>query len=385
MDNIILDNIIAAEEVHEAGKIERKIYPMNGVKIDKGFYTVFELKRKYDAADKRLILDSDFQRDNVWSATRKCELVESVLMGLPLPIFYFNQDKYGRLIVVDGRQRLTALFSYMDDKYALKGLKILPELNGLKFSQLQSSDYSYYGGALEDFQIHAHVIMPPTPDRIMFDIFDRVNRGGVKLSQQEIRNALYQGKATAFLKQVVESEEFQLATGNAFKNEKRMKDKYLITRFAAEYLWAAGKLQDDKGNVYLYKGDMDELLGKGMDFINHMQEDEIEELLAMTRETLQKSYEYMGEDAFRLKQNGKRSPVNMNVFETIMFIMLSIPPKSENKDYVQKVAMDFLNSKEFRENIGNHRDSALKFCWRIGKAIEKGRCLANGKGENSGR
>ena len=215
MDRMIWNNRNVAEEIkgNATEKIEEKIYPMNGIKVDKGYYSVFELKRKYDAEERRVILDSDFQRQNVWSLTRKCELVESVLMGLPLPIFYFNQDKYGRLIVVDGRQRLTALFSYMEGAYPLKKLKNLPELDGLKFSQLLSSKYSYFAGALEDYQIQAHVIKPPTPDRIMFDIFDRVNRGGVKLTQQEMRNALYQGKATDFLNRVVKSEEFVLAKG----------------------------------------------------------------------------------------------------------------------------------------------------------------------------
>ena len=73
-------------------KIEEKIYPMNGIKVDKGYYSVFELKRKYDAEERRVILDSDFQREDIWRRENKAELVESVLMGLPLPIFYFNQD-----------------------------------------------------------------------------------------------------------------------------------------------------------------------------------------------------------------------------------------------------------------------------------------------------
>ena len=101
------------------------IYPNFDIKIDKGFYTVYELKRRYDAEPKRIKLDSDFQRESIWKYKQKAELIESILMGLPLPIFYFNQDKYGNLIVVDGRQRLTALFEYMDGNFSLNHLKIL--------------------------------------------------------------------------------------------------------------------------------------------------------------------------------------------------------------------------------------------------------------------
>lgn len=230
-EEIVLDN--QNEEMDINGREDEQIYPMNGIKVDKGFYTIFELKRKFDSSEKRIILDSDFQREEVWNLQRKIELVESVLMGLPLPIFYFNQDKYGRLIVVDGRQRLTALFEYMDDKFSLNKLKILPQMDGLKFSDLTP----IMASRIEDYQLQAHVILPPTPDRIKFDIFDRVNRGGVQLNKQEIRNALYQGQATKLLNRLVKSQAFVQATGNAFQKEKRMKDKYLINRFIAVWFY----------------------------------------------------------------------------------------------------------------------------------------------------
>lgn len=220
------------DELDIKGQEEGKVYPMSGIKVDKGFYSLFELKRRYDATPKRIILDSDFQREDIWRRENKGELVESVLMGLPLPIFYFNQDKFGNLIVVDGRQRLTALFSYMNDDYKLNNLKILSGVNNKKFSKLSPVQRT----RIEDFQIQAHVIMPPTPDRIKFDIFDRVNRGGMRLNRQEMRNALYQGEATRLLKRLSESEAFRLATGNAFSHEKRMKDKYILTRFITFYL-----------------------------------------------------------------------------------------------------------------------------------------------------
>ena len=83
-EEIVLDN--QNEEMDINGREDEQIYPMNGIKVDKGFYTIFELKRKFDSSEKRIILDSDFQREEVWNLQRKIELVESVLMGLPLPI-----------------------------------------------------------------------------------------------------------------------------------------------------------------------------------------------------------------------------------------------------------------------------------------------------------
>lgn len=346
------------------------IYPMDGIKIDKGFYTIFELKRRYDAKEKRIILDSNFQREDVWSTEKKAELVESVLMGLPLPIFYFNQDRYGRLIVVDGRQRLTALFQYMNDKFPLKKLKIMSKLNDRSFSQLPP----VYQSRIEDFQIQAHVILPPTPDRIKFDIFDRVNRGGMQLNKQEIRNALYQGNATQILAEIVKSQEFADATGNAFLNEKRMKDKYLITRFITFYLYRTGQLIQEDGKKYVYKDDIDELLGCGMEQMNRMNEEETSELIRLVKWSLEKSFFYLGKDAFRLQKEGRRSPINMNVFETVMYVMLLIPKNNPLiREQVNNRINYFISSKKFRENIGNHRDSALKLNWRLEYAEKLGR------------
>lgn len=366
-DEKIVDNEL---ELDVGGQKEENIYPMNGIKVDKGFYTIFELKRRYDASRKRIILDSDFQREDVWGPERKAELVESVLMGLPLPIFYFTQDKYGMLIVVDGRQRLTTLFSYMDDKFALAGLTILPDLNKKKFSDLSP----LLQGRLEDFQIQAHVIMPPTPDRIKFDIFDRVNRGGIRLNKQEMRNALYQGEATKLLNRLIKSTEFAEATDLAFKKETRMKDKYLLTRFIAFWLYREGRIKEEGDKKYIYKNDIDEILGKGMDTLNHMSDKEIQSIEKFVLEILKKSHYYLGKDAFRLMIGQRKTPINMNVFETVMYMLQYIP--ANNEEIRKNVKADttlFLKSDEFQENIGNHRDSAVKLDWRLSKAEELGR------------
>lgn len=366
-DEKVVDNEF---ELDVDGQEEEQVYPMNGIKVDKGFYTIFELKRRYDTPQKRIILDSDFQRDNVWHKDRKSELIESVLMGLPLPIFYFNQDKYGTLIVVDGRQRLTALFSYMDDRFALTRLKILRDVNGKKFSHLSP----VLRGRIEDFQIQAHVIMPPTPDRIKFDIFDRVNRGGMQLNKQEMRNALYQGEATRLLNRLIKSTEFREATGDAFLNETRMKDKYLLTRVIAFFLYKKKALKDEKGEVYIYKDDIDELLGKGMDALNHMNAQNLHEIEQLILDTLKKSYFYLGKDAFRLINTGRKSPINMNVFETVIYALLYIPSGSEAiREKVSSKFNLFLHSKEFLNNIANHRDSSSKLNWRLEMAEEIGR------------
>ena len=354
MDEVVLDgedDLGAALSAKESG------YPMYNIKVERGFYTVYELKRKYDSQTKKIILDSDFQRESVWKPLQKAELVESILMGLPLPIFYFNQDKLGRLIVVDGRQRLTALFEFMSNEWPLRGLKVLDELNGKKFDDLSPVVQSQ----IEDYQLQAHVIQPPTADRIKFDIFDRVNRAGTQLNKQEIRNALYQGKSTKLLNEIVGTEEFAKATGDAFKKNARMKDKYLILRFLAFELYFQGKLIVDN-EKYIYKNDIDELLGLAMEYINMSEEPDVTELYKLTMKSLKNSCIVFGENAFRMvRSDGTRSPINMNVFEVLMHMASQLDEKDLHcKDFINREINKMKSSTGFQDAIGNHRDSWQK-------------------------
>ena len=131
-DDIILENSEELEQLAYAEVTDQPIF--TSVKVTKKDFSIFELYRKYK--NEKLILDVDFQRRSVWENKQKHELSESILMGLPLPIFYFKQQDNATYVVVDGKQRLTALFEYMNNEFALKGLKILPFLNGKKYKDL---------------------------------------------------------------------------------------------------------------------------------------------------------------------------------------------------------------------------------------------------------
>lgn len=350
------------------------VYPVKDIKVEKNFYTIFELKRKYSRKPSNIILDSDFQRESVWKISQKRELIESILMGLPLPLFYFNKDKNGNLIVIDGRQRLGAIFSFIDNEFKLDNLKILSEFNKFNFSDLDP----LYQSKIEDYQVFAYVIQPSTPDRVKFDIFDRVNRSGTQLNKQEIRNALYQGKVTKLLNELCKTEEFNIATEGALSKDKRMKDRYLLLRFIAFYLYFNGKLKktDNSNSLYEYGGDIDDLLGKTMDCVNDMTDNEVEILKRITIESLEKCHFYIGNNAFRLtdiKEDGtiKRYPININIFETLMFGMTMLPNDvSEIRNKVSERFEFLKRSDSFRESLNNHRDSEMKVKYRF-EAINK--------------
>ena len=188
-------------------------------------------------------------------------------------------------------------------------------------------------------------IQPPTPEKVKFDIFDRVNRGGVKLNHQEMRNALHQGKVTILLKQLAESDVFQKAIGYSVKSE-RMKDRYIILRYLSFYM----HYQKWPELVKLeYKSDIDDFLGEIMDLINLFSDEKIEKLKSVFFLSMENSYSVMNEDAFRFKNStGKKLPINMALFESFAYFF-----SNENIDYNAK-------KKEIFERLEMQKDSFYK-------------------------
>ena len=328
------------------------------VRVTKKDFSIYELYRKYNVK-KQLILDVDFQRNTVWTPKQKCELIESILMGLPLPIFYFKQQNNSTYVVVDGKQRLSTLFEFLDNKFTLKSLKILKFLNGKKFKDLVD-DFGIYQSQIEDYQVYSHVILPPTPDKILFDIFDRVNRGGTKLNKQEIRNALYHGKGLNMITAVAASEEFEKATRIEYKKDSRMKGTYLITRFLAFYLLFNDLLKKE-GQRYEYTGDIDDLIEITLIQLNKSSLDDLEQLAQITIDSLKLSSEILERGAFRRDLNESK-PINMNIFETTVYFMSMVVKRnndiSENemRTGLRKIFCD----NKFLNYIGNSRDNIIK-------------------------
>jgi len=366
MDEILLENEISLENEEElnnleySGSEEKPLFA--SVRVTKKDFSIYELYRKYKK--QQLVLEVDFQRNTVWGPKQKCELIESILMGLPLPIFYFKQQNNSTYVVVDGKQRLSTLFEFLNNGFTLKSLKILKFLNGKKFKDL-TEELGIYQSQLEDYQVYSHVILPPTPDKILFDIFDRVNRGGTKLNKQEIRNALYHGRGLKMITAVTKSEEFVKATRIEHKKDSRMKGSYLVTRFLAFYLLFNGLLDKD-GKQYEYTGDLDDLIEVTLTKLNQTLLEELEQIGKFTIKCLERANDILGKGAFR-KEVNESKPINMNIFETTLYFMALM--QKNNVVVPQKVVYEALkrtiNSDEFLDYIGNSRDNTVKVYGRF--------------------
>lgn len=224
----------------------------------------------------------------------KRELIESILMGIKLPSFYFAERTDGKKIVVDGKQRLSTLFDFLNGEFSLSNLNIIKDAKG-KFADLERTQQS----KIEDYQIEVNVIKASTPERVMLDIFDRINRGGTTLNNQEMRNALYQGKSTVLLKELAESSIFKEVTEKSISPQ-RMKDTYVVLRFLTFYIWKTRKANDKDGVWIDYKSDMNDFLAKTMEYINTLEDSKIEELKDIFYKTMANVKKVIPINAFRL-------------------------------------------------------------------------------------
>ncbi|MDY4388099.1 DUF262 domain-containing protein [Pectobacterium aroidearum] len=311
------------------------------VRIAKEQSSVYDLLRRESRGG--LILAPDFQRKDVWDRKKQSELIESILMGIPIPLIYLFEDEDGVRQIIDGKQRVSSLKKYLSDEFSLSDLKMFPHLRGKKFSEIPK----ILQAKLEDFQIHSYVIQPPTPEYVKFNIFERVNRAGINLNKQEMRHALYQGKATKLIHELAESKEFLLATGGGIRSI-RMRDSYLILRFVAFYLHLRNEMP-----MVEYRSDIDLFLASTMKFINIKAGDD---LIEKTRQAclrgMGNAYKLAGDSAFRFKpkKGNKRRPVNMGLFEMLVYALsfIDIDRLDSAKNYIE-----LINSyKEDLEDIG---------------------------------
>lgn len=370
--NINMEEDLLEGESYNSSAEVNEVYPNAEVRVTRAQYSTLHIKRLVEDR-KELIIDPDFQRGNVWAKKQGAELVESILMGIPIPVMYLFEMRDGSKQVVDGRQRIAAILDFLNDKLILRDLKILPEYNNFKFSDLDAK----MQGIFEDSQMYFYIIQPPTPERVKYDIFDRVNRGGTRLTNQEMRNALYRGKSTRLISELSKSEEFLRATGHGISS-KRQKDNYVVLRSISFYLLYKKSeiVLKQNGESIEYKSDIDDFLAKMMIFINEKASDElIADCRAMFLRTMNNSYDIMGEDAYRFAayedENGKsrKRPINMPLFEMLVFIF-SDDCVTTNKLVTRNAINKFKESYDYQKMLMSNVDSSTNVTERFTTALK---------------
>ena len=180
-----------------------------------------------------LDLDPEFERRDRWETARRSRLIESFLLNIPVPPVFLGESDYGQYVVIDGRHRISALVDFVNDKYALTGLDILYEANGQKFSDL---DMAMRRSLMSRTTIRAVILDRLSDPDMKFEVFARLNTGGVPLNSQELRNAVYQGpfnRLTVELSELPAFREILMSGGGQAYGTmwRQMKDVELVLRF----------------------------------------------------------------------------------------------------------------------------------------------------------
>ena len=267
---------------------EQARYPLNTIVglIDSGNY----------------ILNPGFQRRHRWEPQRKSKLIESFIINVPIPPVFLYETTYSKYEVMDGLQRITAIYEFYNDEFALEGLEEWSELNGYKYSELPEVirlgiDRRYLSSIILLQETAKNELEALNMKQL---VFERLNSGGIELSDQETRNALHDGKLNQMCLELSKNVKFRKLfnipanvdkkdgiTGNALYD--RMEDVELVLRFFAFR-------QIEKWmNKYIKK-----FLSEYLILGNNFSEETLADLKMCFNETIDIIYEVMGESAFRL-------------------------------------------------------------------------------------
>jgi len=344
--------------------------------------------------NKTIRLTPPFQRKSVWDDLRKSRLIESMMLNIPLPMFYISSDVDGNWDVVDGLQRITTIKEFIlgqyqadTEKYNEKGFKLKKlefwgSLDGKRYDELPGKLYNN----IADTELQFTIINPDTPEEVKRNIFKRINTGGMPLTSQEIRHALYQGESTKLLEKLSENKEFLLAVTRV--DDSRMGARELILRFLSFYIRDYTQYQKDSG--------MDAHLSNSMRIINHINNlsldaiksefkydkgidsnDLYSNIKQVTLEQIEEDFKIammrarkiFREHTFRKSYPGKRrTPINKTLFEVFGNLLVNL---SENefdnlvknkKEFLEEYKEKYLLTTEFAHMIGrdSHRVSSVR-------------------------
>lgn len=318
-----------------------------------------------------------FQRHGgLWDEKKQSQLIESLMLKIPLPAFYFDASTEDKWVVIDGLQRLTSFQNYLvgniqEDgtrkKHCFTGMQYLKDFNDKTFDELPRQ----YIRRIKESSIVAYTVTKGTPDEVVFNIFQRINTGGIQLNDQEIRQALYSGTGTDLIKELAERKEFKEATQFAVKPD-RMLDREYVLRFLS-----FTELDYKKE----YKGNIDNFLIKGLKKANTFSEEDIARVTKQFVRVMNVCKIIFGKYAFR-KYNKKfrRGPINKAIFEIWAICFNELDDKQleeimmKKNEFVDKFG-DLLSETEFTTLLkAGDQYSFLKRIDAVRKFVEEFLC-----------
>ncbi len=335
----------------------------------------FSLRNILDLIDDGdLELAPDFQRNTVWKPGQKSRLIESILLQIPLPAFYFAEDANGMMRVVDGLQRLSTVRSYVRGEpvgFALSGLEYLVNEDRKRFGELSPA----LQRRIHNAQIVVHVIDPTTPPGVKYDIFKRINTGGTPLNGQEIRHCMSKERSRNFLKRCAHSEEFIQATGGSLRDHIRMDDREVVLRYCAfSKLGVEGYAGRGRGSMDVFL----EIATLMLDDPEQITDSELETLYQKFCSAMLNCYTVFGNNAFRKWPFGvtRLLPINRPLFESWSYALGQYRENDlmHRKEAIVERARNLMtNSREYNDAITSSTGGIAKVKLRFDAAEQAAR------------
>lgn len=348
-------------ESEDATEIKRPFDPQK-IKVQSGPLLVGQMIARMGHDEIRV---PEFQRKaGIWNVQRKSRLIESLLLRIPIPVFYFAADEGDNWSVVDGLQRTTTIHDFVRGEFALRGLEYLTKYEGKRYHELERPMQR----RIEETSLMVNVIQPGTPEEVTFNIFSRINTAGMPLSGQEIRHALHKGAVLGFLKDLAHGNAFIEATGGSVSDE-RMGARECVLRFLA--------FHDQKWETYGASDDLDQWLGSAMNDINRMTDAERGGLRETFERAMRTAHGIFGAHAFRKRygeDDDRRRPINKALFEA-WSVGLAQASDSRNELLAKRAQLvaashELMRQQEFEAAVSAATGTASKVKRRFG-AVEE--------------
>lgn len=279
----------------------------------------------------------EYQRhSNLWTLPQMSRLIESILLKLPLPVFYFDVSDPDKWMVIDGLQRISTIRRFFVEKnLKLRGLEFLQELNGKGYDDFERGMQR----TVDETQLITYQIEAQTPKEVRYSLFNRINTGGLSLKPQEIRQALNQkGGGVKFLATTIESDTFKSVV--AISN-KRMAGQELVLRFMAFQTLADSQFKT-----------MGQFLDLAMEKVDQLSEEERNSLKDRLLKVLLFSEEIFGPKhrfSRSIADKNKNKLVNFSIFDVLTVCLDEVEDRNlflENKDFFVKEFKKLLKDEE---------------------------------------
>lgn len=334
------------DEINQDIQENGNSYKAEDIRIDSKLISVFQICSWIDS--QTLQLRPAYQRNFIWDIRKQSALIESLMLRIPIPAVYFDEDMEGNRTVVDGMQRLTSIYRFIKGEFPLQGLRYLRKYEGYRFRDMDKR----YQLRIEDTQMTVNILDARCPDIIKIEIFRRVNTEGIPLNAQEVRNILASQGTRDLLRRMSECNEFIRATQGKI-NDARMGAQELCLRFIAYF-----RLYDYKNRSFGYFDEMMHLLDCELLELNRQSKYEHETIYKLFRRSMQNCYALLGDTAFM--KNG-RKVINRALFTSFSVVIANLPYEEdwfyERRRRIQPLLLKKMEDTEYYRAISSATSS----------------------------